>query len=147
MLAFYFKLHHVTQAFCRSASRRAKLFGHIPYFEMGGGRIMAGKIELSVKDETEALKEFSFLHSDINIGRSEDNNIVVPDVKVSRHHAEIRYEQNVYVLYDLESTNGTWLDDKKIDAAILPRKGRIGVGDTQIVFKIDFEAGKEPDVT
>jgi hypothetical protein len=46
------------------------------------------------------------------IGRWEDNDVVIPDRWISRHHAEVRHEGQRYVLYDLESKNGTFLNGK-----------------------------------
>jgi predicted component of type VI protein secretion system len=42
-----------------------------------------------------------------SLGRSDDNDIVLTDQRASKHHAEVRYEEGAYVLYDLDSANGT----------------------------------------
>ncbi len=53
------------------------------------------------------------------IGRSLESEIVVQDEHVSRKHAQIRYENNEYILYDLDSTGGTFLNNKKITRSVL----------------------------
>ena len=53
------------------------------------------------------------------IGRSLESEIVVQDEHVSRKHAQIRYENNEYKLYDLDSTGGTFLNNKKITRSVL----------------------------
>jgi hypothetical protein len=66
--------------------------------------------------------------------------ISVNDPKVSRLHAVIRYERSgggcKFVLYDMASTNGTLVNDRRLTApAALNDGDRIGVGDTELVFK------------
>lgn len=45
----------------------------------------------------------------IRVGRDEDSDLVINDQSVSRHHAEIRYRDNRYIVRDLESLNGTFV--------------------------------------
>jgi pSer/pThr/pTyr-binding forkhead associated (FHA) protein len=46
----------------------------------------------------------------MRFGRTRDNDIVVDDPRASRHHAEIRSENNQWLIRDLESLNGTFLN-------------------------------------
>lgn len=48
------------------------------------------------------------------IGREDDCDLVLPDPKVSRHHAAINLQGPRPVLEDLESVNGTFLDGRKV---------------------------------
>jgi len=50
------------------------------------------------------------------IGRWEDNDLVIQDRWVSRHHAEVRREKDRYVLHDLGSKNGTLVNGRRITA-------------------------------
>jgi serine/threonine protein kinase len=50
----------------------------------------------------------------VNIGRDADNDIALADNQVSRHHAQIVIAENRYTVTDLNSTNGTWLDNNKL---------------------------------
>ena len=50
-----------------------------------------------------------------SVGRSEENDIVVPDPNVSRRHARLLRSENGYVVEDLGSTNGTLLDGAPIE--------------------------------
>lgn len=50
----------------------------------------------------------------ITIGRKLDNDVVIQDPLVSRYHAEIRREDGQYFLHDLESTCGTYVNQKNI---------------------------------
>jgi DNA-binding response OmpR family regulator len=50
----------------------------------------------------------------ISIGRWEDNDVVVDDRWVSRHHAQVRREEEGYVIRDLDSKNGTFVNGQRI---------------------------------
>lgn len=67
------------------------------------------------------------------LGRKEDNTITIADIRVSGVHAEIVFEENRPVLRDLGSTNGTLLDNKKIEEIVLSDGDRITMGDTEFV--------------
>jgi hypothetical protein len=49
-----------------------------------------------------------------SIGRHEDNDIVLSDSSVSKHHAKIRFEDDGYFIYDFASTNGTRVNGRKV---------------------------------
>jgi len=50
----------------------------------------------------------------LNIGRGPDNDLVFPDREISRHHCRIRREGRNYVLEDLGSKNGTFVNDQRL---------------------------------
>jgi pSer/pThr/pTyr-binding forkhead associated (FHA) protein len=54
-----------------------------------------------------------------NIGRRDDNDIIIPDQKVSRQHAQIRWAHHHYMIFDLDSTGGTFVNNQKICQATL----------------------------
>ena len=66
----------------------------------------------------------------LRIGRADDNDVVVSDLSVSRHHAELRKApQGRYEIVDLGSHNGTYLNGQRITAASpLTESDVIGVG-------------------
>ena len=51
-----------------------------------------------------------------SIGRWEDNDVVIDDRWVSRHHAQVRREEENYVIVDLDSKNGTFVNGRRIAA-------------------------------
>jgi pSer/pThr/pTyr-binding forkhead associated (FHA) protein len=63
-----------------------------------------------------------------------DNDIVINDKYVSRHHAEIRYEDKKFHIYDLDSTSGTALNRKRIDSSMLYSGDMITVAHVPIMF-------------
>ena len=68
------------------------------------------------------------------LGRLLDNDIVFNEEFVSRFHAEIRLEDGKYVLYDNESTSGTFVNSQKIDRCILNSGDLISLASIQIMF-------------
>ena len=75
----------------------------------------------------------------VSIGRDESCGIYIDALNVSRRHAEVRLEGNVYVLHDLGSTNGTWMRGEKIDQYLLQDGDSFIIGSAQIVFKSGFQ--------
>lgn len=67
----------------------------------------------------------------LRIGRAADNDIVVPDLMVSRHHAELRViGEGRYRVVDLDSHNGTYVNGSRVEAADLSESDLIGMGHT-----------------
>ncbi|WP_370110039.1 FHA domain-containing protein [Streptacidiphilus sp. MAP12-33] len=65
----------------------------------------------------------------LRIGRGLDNDLVVSDLSVSRHHAELRQlADGRYEIVDLESHNGTYLNGQPISRQILSAQDIVGVG-------------------
>lgn len=76
------------------------------------------------------------LTSPIHIGRHLSNEIIVNDKRVSRHHAEIRYERGQFVLYDLSSTNGVKINGVPTRQPVpLRNNDLITVGSHEFVFQ------------
>jgi pSer/pThr/pTyr-binding forkhead associated (FHA) protein len=70
------------------------------------------------------------------IGRALDNDIVVGDASVSRHHASIEYRNGGFVLRDLGSHNGTWLAGQRVSEVPLGRGDALGLGDAVFTFHV-----------
>ncbi|WIG60721.1 MAG: hypothetical protein OJF49_003469 [Ktedonobacterales bacterium] len=72
----------------------------------------------------------------IHIGRHLTNDVVVNDKRVSRFHAEIRYERGQFVLYDLGSTNGVGINGVLTHNPVpLKNNDLVGVGSHEFVFQ------------
>jgi hypothetical protein len=67
---------------------------------------------------------------DFRIGRAPENDLVLPDPTkgVSRMHAELRFENGQYVIIDLNSQNGTWVDGNRVQRAEIAPNAEIEVG-------------------
>ena len=71
------------------------------------------------------------------IGRESKNDIVIPDINVSRVHAEIRQDESgAWILTDLGSTNGTFVNGRQIKSTALQDADRIIVGTTNLEFQL-----------
>ena len=68
------------------------------------------------------------------LGRQLDNDLVFNEEFVSRFHAEIRVEDGKYVLYDNDSTSGTFVNSQKIDRCVLNSGDLISLASIQIMF-------------
>jgi pSer/pThr/pTyr-binding forkhead associated (FHA) protein len=71
-----------------------------------------------------------------NIGRADYNDLVVPDPSVSTSHAKLQRREGVWVLVDLDSTNGTFVDGERVKGeAPLAPGATVRFGDVQLVFE------------
>lgn len=70
----------------------------------------------------------------LRIGRSVDNDVVVTDLLASRRHAEVRRQGTDVVLVDLGSTNGTYLNGRRVDRAVLSPGDMVSVGHYELTF-------------
>jgi len=64
----------------------------------------------------------------LRIGRAPDNDIVVSDLSVSRHHAELRRTASGYQIADLDSHNGTFVNGQQVGSAPLTEGDIVGIG-------------------
>src|SRR4051812_22952759 len=71
----------------------------------------------------------------MTIGRAPDNTVVVRDGRASRHHARIDARRGTLVLSDLGSTNGSWVNDRRVESMALGEGDRIRVGATTLVVE------------
>jgi hypothetical protein len=80
------------------------------------------------------------------VGRATDADFVVEDVGVSRRHARFYREGEVYVVADLGSRNGTYVNTQRVQAASLNDGDMIRVGGVEMVFrqKDPAAAGRPP---
>ena len=77
----------------------------------------------------------------ILIGRSAKSDIVVPESRASSKHATIKQDGDAVILADSGSTNGTYVNEARIDAPVRLKLGdQIRIGDT--VFRVDADSGK-----
>ncbi|PRR69085.1 FHA domain-containing protein [Clostridium thermopalmarium] len=92
---------------------------------------------IKVGDNKSNLKVGSVIpiHSKMTIGRREDNLLVLHDQYVSGHHAVIFIKNNEYFIKDLDSTNGTLLNGKRLDKVLtLKLDDEIIIG--EYIFKV-----------
>ena len=69
------------------------------------------------------------------IGRDPENELVLDDRRVSRRHAEIRLRLGRYTLYDLQSTNGTYVNGRRVAEIVLSDGDRVQIGGSELVIQ------------
>lgn len=69
------------------------------------------------------------------IGNSPENVIRIDDVYSSGKHASLRYDNQQYTLTDLDSSNGTFVNDEEITKVVLKDNDIISIGETKLKFK------------
>jgi pSer/pThr/pTyr-binding forkhead associated (FHA) protein len=77
---------------------------------------------------------FPIKKENTSIGRKLDNDLVIQDSLISRYHAEIKFEDGKFTINDLDSTSGTYLNNKKINRSILYSGDLILVANIPIMF-------------
>jgi len=87
------------------------------------------------------LKEISIDKEIITIGRKGNNDIIIDNLAVSRHHARLVQKGDKFILEDLDSFNGTFINEKKV------AKGELGEGDRILIGKHTLVFLKENQVS
>ena len=77
---------------------------------------------------------FLITHNGATIGRSPDSSIFLDDVTVSRSHAAIEYSDGVFMLKDLGSLNGTYLNNESVSVQALHTGDEIQIGKFHALF-------------
>jgi len=70
----------------------------------------------------------------IKIGRANDNDIVIPEVLASRHHATLLPTPNGTEIHDNRSINGTFVNGARVDSAVLHDGDVVTIGNIDLVF-------------
>jgi hypothetical protein len=88
------------------------------------------EVSLTMDGRTHVLHERRVV-----LGRSKECDVQVPDANVSRRHAELRQEGSTWWVVDLDSTNGTEVNGRRVPRAKLADGDRIKLGETELVFR------------
>src|SRR5919198_2360365 len=93
----------------------------------------AARLRIIRRDGTEREAEADGGH--MTIGRARDNDLVLDDGKVSRHHARLMPRHGTLVFTDLGSTNGSWVNGTRVAEVALGEGDRIELGETVLVVE------------
>ncbi len=91
--------------------------------------------KLCLKFGDSVLKEIPLTQAAATIGRLPDNTVQIDNLAVSGHHARIYWNEGYYVVEDLGSTNGTFVNDKRVGQATLLHGDQVLVGKHVVEFK------------
>jgi len=93
-------------------------------------------IKLTITEKGGEPKSLSFDKDEISIGRVTGNDIVLPKGNVSKRHSKIVRREGVLEVSDLKSTNGTYVNGRKIaDPVHVTGADKVYVGDFMIIFE------------
>jgi serine phosphatase RsbU (regulator of sigma subunit) len=95
---------------------------------------------LIVESGNDAGMVYPLGNSAVTVGRSASCDVQIIDKRVSRHHAVIQPQRHGYVIEDLGSKNGTYVNNKPLVGRCQLRNGdRIQIGDCELVFELDAD--------
>ncbi len=102
-----------------------------------GAGITQGARLVAVDRIDPVAAEYSLMKDEISIGRGEDNDVVIPHASVSRQHARLMRRDGGFELMDLNSTNGSYVDDRQIHgSAFLSSGTHLRLGDIRFVLQL-----------
>jgi Protein of unknown function (DUF3662)/Inner membrane component of T3SS, cytoplasmic domain len=94
----------------------------------------AARLRVIPGDGEEHLCDFD--GSSLTVGRAADNDLVLADGRVSRHHARITGRRGTLVYTDLGSTNGSRVNGAPVSELVLGAGDRIELGDTTLIVEV-----------
>jgi len=100
----------------------------------GGTALHTGTAALMVRSGPQAGQRFPLQESSTRLGRHPDSDISLDDISVSRRHAEIRRDTDEYVLRDVGSLNGTYVNQRRVDSVVLQQGDEILIGRFRLLF-------------
>ena len=122
------KLRQYSAAVASAVDRRASI--HEPVLEGLSAGLKAQRFSLHEGRHT--------------IGRGSDNDIVVDDPSVSNGHAWIMNQHGSYLIMNTLSTNGTFVNDRRIHEASLKHGDHIRLGQAELVFLTRESGAPDP---
>lgn len=96
-------------------------------------------VQLVMFKDNGERKDFPLSNPTTLVGRKEDCDIRIPLAEVSRLHAEIKLNNDAVALKDLESANGTFVNNKRIAEHTLAPGDRVVIGPVVFTVQIDGE--------
>jgi hypothetical protein len=100
-------------------------------------------IVIIVTSEESEPQTYQLDSDHIRIGRSSDNDLILPNRTCSRHHAEIVKEGDDYRIIDLGSTNGVKIGDERVQETELGHGSLIGIGHYTLTISLPDQVSAE----
>ena len=93
------------------------------------------KLYLKFEQNGQVLKEVFLSQAATTIGRLPDNSVQIDNLAVSGHHARITWEKDHYIVEDLGSLNGTYVNNERVGKATLKNGDQVKIGKHLVEFK------------
>ena len=101
------------------------------------------KLVISLPDAGEVIHELT--DTTLTVGRTDGNNVQIEDASVSTHHAELSETEGGYVLTDLGSTNGTFVNGEPLEGSRTLHGGdRVRFGKVDAIYEVPGESPAQP---
>ena len=81
--------------------------------------------------------QYALSQAVVNVGRRLDNNLVIEDPRVSRHHAQLRAIDGRYVLFDLNSSGGSFVNGQRTSQSVLRPGDVISLAGVTLIYAQD----------
>jgi uncharacterized RDD family membrane protein YckC/pSer/pThr/pTyr-binding forkhead associated (FHA) protein len=95
--------------------------------------------KINYMDRDNVLREYELGDEAITLGREATNKVVIADPSVSRQHAWIEKRPDGYYLVDKNSSNGTYINGKKVSQQKLNHSDKVNLGSASLVFEDEEE--------
>jgi hypothetical protein len=105
-----------------------------PYMAKAGKLTMSRLVMVQGGQDT----SFPLVRDTYTLGRHRNNDIVINDPKVSSFHARIDRSADGFVLVDLKSRNGSFVNGKRITHGILATGDEVRLGTARLLYKVDY---------
>ena len=99
------------------------------------GKVTVSRLTLLIGDKETS---FPLTRDTYTLGRHRNNDIVISDPKVSSFHARLDRSPEGFVLVDLKSRNGSYVNGQRIDSAQLSTGDEIRLGTARLAYKVDY---------
>lgn len=95
-------------------------------------------LNLTIQTSGESSQTLQFTQGDVLIGRDPECEILLDDATISARHARLAHHHNQWWIEDLQSTNGTKLNDETVQTAtIVVNRDTIRCGQTVIIVNLE----------
>ena len=102
-------------------------------------------LTILLKFKNAEIKTIETDKAEITIGRNPGNDIHIDNLGVSKQHAKIVKQDGGYVVEDLNSTNGTFINDKRVARAVLNNNDELHIGKHSLQIQLKAAGGNASD--
>ena len=102
-------------------------------------------LTIRLRFKNSEIKTIETDKGEITIGRNPGNDIHIDNLGVSKQHAKISKQDSAYVIEDLNSTNGTFINNKRIAKAILNDSDEVHIGKHSLKISVQPQSKASPD--
>ena len=87
-----------------------------------------------ISEKGGAERRETFDKNEINVGRVQGNDLMLPKGNVSKHHARLLFRDGRFIVTDLKSTNGTYVNGTRVEETTLHSADEVQIGKFKLVF-------------